>query len=224
MTTSCAARWVGAFLDSAASRARRRPLGAAAALLVALASSAAHAEGAWLTARGRLLPEVRVEAWGGPRTAGVGLVLPDEDARAGWGLETSFAFLDRTLELRGTRAWQLSKTRFATASATVGLSGFLVAVGGLDLGLGPHAGLTLSLGGRAFTVDLGLQTGFEAFVNQEVPRLPQRALIGLTLRLGQVSVAVMARAGADLLPGRYFVGRGEFIVSVGWLRPSGAAP
>lgn len=193
---------------------------ARAVLLAALTlATAAHAEAAWLTARGRLQPETRLEAWGGPRTVGVGLVRPDEaGASAGWGVETSYAFPDRTLELRGTRVWQFSKTRFATGSATVGASGFMVTAGGLDLGLGPHAGLTLSLGGRTFSVDLGLQTGFEVFVNQDAPRLPQRALIGFNFLFGRVALSLMARAGADVLPGHFFVGRGELVVSLGWLR------
>lgn len=200
-------------------RARFALVARAALLAVVTSAGAAQAEGAWLTARGRLQPETRVEAWGGPRTVGLGLVRPDDaEARGGWGVETSFAFLDRTLELRGTRVWQLSKTRFATGSATVGASGFMVTAGGLDLGLGPHAGLTLSLGGRTFSVDLGLQTGFEFFVNQDAPRLPQRALIGFNFLFGRVTVSLMARAGADIIPGHFFVGRGEFVVSLGWLR------
>ncbi|MEW6435323.1 MAG: hypothetical protein AB1730_27835 [Myxococcota bacterium] len=193
---------------------------ARAALLAVLTfAGVARAEAAWLTARGRLQPETRVEAWGGPRTVGIGLVRPDDaQARGGWGVETSYAFLDRTLELRGTRVAQLSKTRFATGSATVGASGFMVTAGGLDLGLGPHAGLTLSLGGRTCSVDLGLQTGFEFFVNQDAPRLPQRALIGFNFLFGRVAVSLLARAGADVIPGHFFVGRGEFVVSLGWLR------
>jgi hypothetical protein len=186
-------------------------------VVVLLTAGTAHAEAAWLTSRGRLLPETRLEAWGGPRSAGVGFVRPDDGARAGWGVETSYAFPDRTLELRGTRLWQFSKTRFATGSATVGLSSFIVPVGDFDLGIGPHAGLNLALGGGVFTVDLGLQTGLEVFVRQEAPRFPQRALIGFNFQLGQVAVALMARAGMDLIPGQYFVGRGEFIVSLGWL-------
>jgi hypothetical protein len=193
------------------------------ALLVLVAwAGGAHAEGAWLTARGRLQPELRVEGWGGPRTAGLGFVRPDEPGASGaWGLEASYAFLDRAVELRGTRQWQLSKTRFATASATVGASGFMVTAGGLNLGLGPHAGLTLSLGGRAFSVDLGLQTGAELFVSQDSVRLPQRALIGVNVLIGRVAVSFMARAGADLLPGRYFVGRGEFVICLGGLSGAG---
>lgn len=209
----------------AAGRARARApaavgkRGRAPLLAVLTLAGVAHAEGAWLTARGRLQPETRVEVWGGPRTLGLGFVRPDEaNAAAGWGAEASYAFLDRTLELRGTRVWQFSKTRFATGSATVGASGFMVTAGGLDLGLGPHAGLTLSLGGRTFSVDLGLQTGVELFVNEAAPRLPQRALIGLNFLFGRVALSLMARAGADVIPGHFFVGRGDFVLALGWLR------
>jgi hypothetical protein len=190
----------------------------ALAVVASVLAGTAHAEAAWLTSRGRLLPETRLEAWGGPRSAGVGFVRPDsEGARAGWGLETSYAFPDRTLELRGTRLWQFTKTRAATGSATVGVSSFIVPVGDFDLGIGPHAGLNLSLGGGFFTVDFGLQTGLEVFVRQDAPRFPQRALMGFNFQFGPVAVSLMARAGVDFIPGHYFVGRGEFIVSLGWL-------
>ncbi|MEW5741009.1 MAG: hypothetical protein AB1938_18960 [Myxococcota bacterium] len=188
----------------------------AAALL--LGSGGARAEAAWLTARGRLLPQTRLEAWGGVRSVGVGLVRPDHSgARAGWAVETLYAFPDRTLELRGSRQWQFSKTRTATGSATLGVSSFIVPVNAFDLGIGPHAGLNLGIGGGVFTVDFGLQTGVEVFLRQDAPRFPQRALIGFNFQVGQVSVSAMARAGFDLIPGHYFVGRGEFMLSVGWL-------
>jgi hypothetical protein len=190
----------------------------ATALLVVVCSGSALAEGAWLTARGRLLPETRLEVFGGPRSVGVGLVRPDaEGATAGLAAEVAYVFADRVSELRGSRVWQFTAPRFGTGSASLGLTGIVVPEGAFDLGIGPHAGLTLALGGDTFTVDLGLQTGLELFVRQQTPRLPQRAILGLNFHLGKVAVSVMGRIGADLLPGRPFVGRGEVILSLGWL-------
>ncbi|MDP1830190.1 MAG: hypothetical protein Q8L48_43400 [Archangium sp.] len=189
------------------------------AVLLMLVGSLAHAEGGWLTARGRLQPELRLEAWGGSRTAGLGLVLPDAPgAMAGWSGEALYAFFDRTAELRGARVWQFTKNRFGTASATLGGAAHLV-TDRVDVGLGPHAGLNLALGGDVFTVDLGLQTGVELFFATLVTRLPQRLLLGVDLRLGSWGVGLHLRGGVDVLPGRGFVGRGEGTVSVSWFRP-----
>ena len=186
----------------------------AATGLLLLVASTAFAEGGWLTARGRLQPELRLEAWGGTRSAGVGFVLPDAPAaRAGVSGELLYAFLDRTVEVRGARVWQLTKNQLGTASATLGGSAHLVP--GSDFGLGPHAGLNLALGGETFTVDLGLQTGAELF-SSLVTRLPQRLLLGLELRLGKWSVGLHIRGGVDVLPGRGFVGRGEATLSLSW--------
>jgi hypothetical protein len=191
---------------------------AVALLAVVSWSGVSVAEGAWLTARGRLLPETRLEAFGGPRSLGVGLVHPDADgAPAGVAVEVAYVLPDRVAELRGNRVWQFTAPRFGTASASLGLTGIVVPEGAFDLGIGPQAGLTLALGGDTFTVDLGLQSGLELFVRQVTPRLPQRALVGLNFHLGKVSASVMARMGVDLLPGRPFVGRGEVILSLGWL-------
>ena len=181
------------------SRSPRAAAYAAAGLVFAaalLTGSTAHAEAGWLTSRGRLLPQTRLEAWGGPRSVGVGLVRPDGvGASAGWGVETLYTFPDRVLELRGTRQWQFSKTRAATGSATLELSSFIVPVGDFDLGIGPHAGLNLGVGGGFFTIDFGLQSGLELFVRQDAPRFPQRALIGFNFQLGEVAVSAMARGG-----------------------------
>ena len=187
------------------------------AVLASMAvSCAASAEGQWLTARGRLTPETRLEAWGGARTVGVGAVRPNDEATAAWSAELAYAFTDRVVELRAARLWQLTRTRFATASANVGASVFVVPVG-VNLGLGPNAGLTLSLGGRSVSVDLGLQSGIDLFIFEAAPRLPQRGLIGVTVRVGDIALSAMARAGADLVPGHTFVFRGDFMVSLGWL-------
>ncbi len=190
----------------------------ALALATVLLSSVSWADAAWLTARGRLLEETRLEVWGGPRTVGVGVVRPDgAGLAAGLGAELAYVIPDRVAELRGSRVWQFTAPRFGTASASLGLTGLVVPEGNFDLGIGPHAGLVLALGGSTFTVDLGLQTGLELFVRQQGPRFPQRALLGLNFHLAMVSVSVMARIGADLLPGHPFVGRGEVIVALGWL-------
>jgi hypothetical protein len=202
-------------------------------LCCALVSLTAHAEAGWLTARGRLEPELSVSVWGGARSVGGGLVLPDaRGASAGLGAELAYAFLDRTVELRGTRVWQFSANRFGTGSATLGASVHVVPEGGFDVGLGPHAGLNLSLGGEVFTVDLGLASGVEVFVAPLGARLPQRGLVGLHLRLRDWALRLQARIGADIVPGHAFVGRGEFVLSLSWFglerlrqrAPSSSAP
>ena len=183
------------------------------------AAGTARAEAGWLTSRGRLLPETVVEAFVGTRSFGAGFVRTDTgNARAGLSFEGVVGFTDRDAELRGARVWQLGAARFATASVSVGGAAFIVPDRAFDLGLGPQAQLALTLGGKVFSVDLALQTGLELFLRQQgAPRLPQRAVLGLHLRLSEFTVAVMARAGADVFPGRSFVGRGEVMVSVGWL-------
>ncbi len=184
--------------------------------VLSLSATFAGAEGGWLSARGRLQPDLRLEAWAGSRTAGLGVVFPDAPgAMAGIGAEVLYAFFDRTLELRGARVWQLTKNRLATASTTVGASAHLVP-SAFDVGLGPHAGLNLALGGERFTFDFGLQTGVEVFVTSQRTRLPQRLLLGADLRLGQFGVGVHLRGGVDLVPGHGFVGRGEATVSFAW--------
>jgi len=185
-------------------------------VVAVLSATSALAEGGWLTARGRLQPELRFEAWGGSRTVGLGLVTPDAPgAMAGMSGELVYAYRDRTLEARGSRVWQFSKNRFATGSATLGGSLHVVPEG-LDVGLGPHAGLNLALGGDVFTVDLGVQTGVEVFFSELMPRLPERLLISLNLRLGAWAIGLHLRGGVDVLPGRGFVGRGEAALSLSW--------
>ncbi len=187
-----------------------------AVMVVVLFAGASRAEGQWLTSRGRLQPETRLEVWGGARSFGVGLVRPNEEARAAWSAEAVYAFADRVIELRGARVWQFTKTRFATASVNAGTSLYLVPER-FNVGLGPTAGLTLSLGGQNVSVELGLQTGIDVFAVQTQPRLPQRALIGVTVRARDFTISAMARAGADIVPGHSFVGRGDFMLSLGWL-------
>jgi hypothetical protein len=181
-------------------------------------ASSAWGEAGWLSSRGRLIEATRVEAFVGTRSFGAGFVRADtSNARAGLTFEGVVSFADRAAELRGARVYQLTQTRFATALVSVGGAAFVVPDRAFDLGLGPHVALGLSLGGERFTVDLSLQTGVEVFLRQEAPRLPQRAVLGLTLKLWEFTLSAFARVGADLVPGRNFIGRGELMVSVGWL-------
>lgn len=190
-----------------------------ALFVVALISSTAFAEAGWLGARGRLLPELRVEGWGGTDSAGGGFVLPDEDGRtkAATTAELAYHWRNRTLELRGARLWQLTPTRLGTVSATLGGAAHLVPEGRFDAGLGPHAGLTLSLGGSVCTVDLSLLTGAELFLAPVLVRFPQRAQLSLNFVIGRVLLGLHARMGADFVTGLPFVGRGELALSFGWL-------
>lgn len=188
--------------------------------LISLGASLAHAEAGWLSARGRLLPETRVEAFVGTRSFGAGFLRTDTgNSRAGLTFEGVVGFTDRDAELRGARVWQVTQTGFATTSVSLGGAAFIVPDrAAFDLGIGPQATLALSLGGPTFSVDLSLQTGLEVFLRQQgAPRLPQRAGLGLHLRISEFTIAAMARIGADVLPGRNFVGRGEVMLSVGWL-------
>lgn len=218
---SAAAGLAGALPRAAPEARRPKPGASLVSLLVTallLGSTGARAEAPWLTSRGRLLPAVRLEVFGGPGSVGVGVVRPDaDDASAGLGLELAWALMDRTAELRAARVWQLTRTGTATVSAALGTSLFVVPVPGFDAGGGANVGLTLSLGGARFTFDVGLSTAMELFLRLDTPRLPQRVLVGLNLTLDRVSVSVMARAGVDVMPGHAFVGRAEAVLSLGWL-------
>lgn len=178
----------------------------------------ALAESSWLTARGRLLPETRVEAFVGTSSFGAGVLRTDDsNSGAGVAVETVVGFADRDLELRGARVWQFASRGIASASVALGGAVFLVPDRrALELGAGPHGQLSLTLGGSVFAVDLSLQTGAELFLRGGL-RLPQRAGLGLHLRVSEFTVAAMARMGADVVPSRSFVGRGEVMLSVGWL-------
>ena len=229
-----------------------------ALFVVALISGTAFAEAGWLGARGRLLPELRVEGWGGTDSAGGGFVLPDSvgrpldrlgassdrpdgeralrpdgphpdlsepvpslsrdgRTRAATTAELAYHWRNRTLELRGARLWQLTPTRLGTVSATVGGAAHIVPEGRFDAGLGPHAGLTLSLGGSVCTVDLSLLTGAELFLAPVLVRFPQRAQLSLNFVIGSVLLGLHARMGADFVTGLPWVGRGELALSFGWL-------
>jgi hypothetical protein len=188
-------------------------------LLVGLTANVAKAEAAWLSTRGRLVPETRIEAFLGTRTVGAGTTWTDRGhARAGVSIEGAFGHLDRVAELKGARLWQLTETRFATASLSLGGTALIVPDRAFDFGLGPHAGVSLSLGGRFVSVDFSFQTGVELFARQLASsRFPQRGGIGVTARIGPVTMSLMARLGIDLVPAQNWVGRGEVMACVGWL-------
>ncbi len=185
------------------------------AAVALLTSSLALAEGGWVTSRGRLQPELRVEVFGATDSLGVGLVSPDAtNPRAGLGLELVYAWRDRVIEVRGGRVWQLTPTQFATASATLGGVAFLVP-DRFDAGAGLHGTLALALGGKGFTVDLAYEVGVDVFATAVV-RIPQRGMLGLNSRFGDWGISLQAKAGADILPGAQFVGRGEVMLSLSW--------
>ena len=187
-------------------------------LAVGVLATAAHADASWLGAHGRLFPTARLEVYGGPRAVGAGVVQPDHpEARSGVSAEASWSLGNRVLELRGARSWQLTSARFATPSVLLGFAGYVVPEGGFDLGVGPHLGATLNLGGDTFNVDLGLQTGVEVFVRAPGARLPQRALLVFNLHVGDFTVALMGRVGADLRPGHLFVVQADASLALGWL-------
>ena len=180
-------------------------------------AGSAWADPMWAGAHGRVTEGQRIEVFAGPGSAGASFTTAAEP-RAAWAAEFSWGFAGRTGELRGAHLWQLNQTGFATVSAQLGVEVLLVPVGGLDLGAGPQLGLTLSLGGRRFNVDVGAQLAVEAFVISGGPRVPLRAVLGLNGLISHVSVAVMARAGVDVEAGRPFVGRAEVVVALGWVR------
>lgn len=167
----------------------------------------ASAESMWLSSHGRLLPDsaFNLEAFVGTRSAGVGVM------QGGLGAEVAYFFTDRTAELRGVRAWQLTSGA-ASASATIGGAAYLVP-DVFDLGIGPHLGLTLGLGGDRFQFDLGLQSGADVFVRGAI-RFPQRGLIGFSAHLGKVVLGLQARLGVDLeVGGRQAPWKGEAVLS-----------
>lgn len=191
----------------------RRAAAFAAGLWVCLA----HAEPAWRVARAPTPEGTVVEAFAGVRSvgAGVGVARGGGEALA---LEAAWLFSDRVLELRGARSFGLLGTPGGSAalSANAGVTGLLVPQDALDLGVGTHAGLTLTLGARAVSVQLGATTGVELFARGSA-RFVERFSAGLSLKLGRFRGGLAARAGVDLAPGRNFTVRADAIVFAGWL-------
>ncbi|MFO0595705.1 MAG: hypothetical protein U0228_10380 [Myxococcaceae bacterium] len=189
----------------------------ALALLIGLLPSLALADAAFITSRGRVATALQFDAFAGTDTLGLGVVSPDTP-RAAFGVELAYRFNDQSLEARAARAWQLTTLGFATASVTLGGTVHLVP-DVTDAGLGPHAGLHLSLGGQVFTVDLSLLGGAEVFAHGPLLRFPLRAAAGLRLCVpvagGALAFGAQARMGADVLLNG-FVGRGELVGTLSW--------
>jgi len=109
---------------------------------------------------------------------------------------------------------QVTPTRLGRASAALGGAAFLVP-DRFDAGAGLHGTLALALGGSGFTVDLAYELGVDVFATAVV-RIPQRGLLGLNTRFGDWGLSLQAKAGADIVPGANFVGRGEVMLSLSW--------
>ncbi|MBL8951214.1 MAG: hypothetical protein JNK82_10585 [Myxococcaceae bacterium] len=189
---------------------------ALACAAMVLLSAPASAETGWLSARGRVSAEPRAELFGGSQSVGGGIAVPVSAGGPGaFGFELAFDFVNRFAEARLTRAWQLTALRFATLSATGALNGFYVPQGAAALGAGAHAGLNLALGGGTFTVDVSADVGAEGFTTGP-SRLPLRLGLGLNARIGHVLLSAQGRAGADVVPGRFFAVRAEAVLAAGW--------
>ncbi|MGV3625410.1 MAG: hypothetical protein ACO1OB_31660 [Archangium sp.] len=181
-----------------------------------LLSTSVFAETGWLSARGTIEPNLRIEAWGGTRSFGAGILRPDTDNKfASLTGELTYAFFDRALELRGARVWQLTRHDFTNLTFSAGGSAHLVPET-IDGGLGPHAALTISFGRPIFRVHLGLQTGAELFFRSLSWRLPERISLGFEFRTGDWSLTLAGRTGADIIP-TGFILRGEATLSLSWL-------
>jgi hypothetical protein len=186
--------------------------------LLLLLPTFAHAEAGWLTAPGRLDPGLTVSGFVGTRTVGLGAThADDEQARAALGGELAYSFVDRFVEARGARVWQLNPTGVATASVTAGGSAYFVAGAPFDVGLGPQLGLNLGLGSEAVQFELGLRTGAELFARGTL-RFPERGVLGVSVHLGPVRVSLLACLGIDVEPGHAAPWRGEAVLAFGWLQ------
>jgi hypothetical protein len=202
----------------------------AVVMALCLWSGAALAESSVLAVHALDSAESFAAGWVGMHTLGLGVSWVDSlpvvgdstpDAidrrRAAWAAELAWAPSDATVELRGARAWQLRAPSFATPMAELGLAAILVpAVGVPDVGVGPHAGLSVRLGGETFAVNLGLDAGAELFAGTGGPRFPLRALAGLTVHAGRLTVTLHARGGVDLEWSRSTLYRGDVLLGVGW--------
>jgi hypothetical protein len=191
----------------------------AALLLVLVAAAEVRAEGGWLAASTRFESETRYALFGGPGSIGAGAQWRVADSRA-WSGEAAWSLASRFVELRAAHSWRLWQGDWVSVRADGGAS-LAVVPGPWDAGLGPHAGLMLDIGKAVLSGQLGVQSGLELFARKLGPRLPQRLVLGLGGRAGNVGWWLLGRVGADLEPGRAFVGRAEAVLVLSLLHPSG---
>ena len=190
-----------------------------------LLAPVAAAEAPLLTAHSRV-DDSQLSLLAGSSGAGVGFLLtrpPVPDSRPGaFGGELFLQPASGVLELRGAGQWQLGACeRLFCASAQLGATVYGVLRGATDVGLGPHAGLFVGLGGRRLEGFVGVQAGLEAFLRTGGPRVPLRLVLGGRGRLGPVGLALSARAGADVEGGLYPTWRAEVLLALSWY---GAGP
>ncbi len=193
-----------------------------------LLAPVAAAEAPVLTARGRV-DASHLSLLAGPQGVGLGFLLaapPVPGSRpTAFGGELFVLPSTGVLELRGAAQWQLSSGEgLLQASGQLGLTTHGVVRGPADLGLGPHAGLTASLGGPRLEAFLGAQAGLEAFLRTGGPRVPLRALLGARGRLGPWGLALTTRAGVDLERGLSPTWRGEVLLALSWYGRVSEAP
>ncbi|WP_375769299.1 hypothetical protein NR798_00025 [Archangium gephyra] len=194
-----------------------------------LLAPVATADAPVLTARGRV-DDSHLSLLAGPQGVGLGFLLaapPVPGSRpTAFGGELFVLPSTGVLELRGAGQWQLTSGQGPfQASAQLGLTTYGVVRGAADLGLGPHAGLTASLGGPRLEALLGAQAGLEAFLRTGGPRLPVRALLGARGRLGPWGLALTARGGVDFERGLSATWRGDVLLALSWYgRVSEATP
>ena len=186
--------------------------------LVFLWMSVAAAEPAVLTVDAKTPEAPRTWAVLGSFTSlGVGALLSPGPHRARSG-EVFTSLRDRTLEGRYGEAWQFWDTGLWAASVQASGSLLTTAMGPFDLGLGPHAGISLGLGRPRWDVFLNASAGAEFFLRQLGPRIPVRAGLGGRVHVGPLTLALLARAGADFEVRRQFALRADALLAVGFER------